>query len=303
MTNREPLISVVVASKDRPAGIRRLLVSLASQDWPAGRLEILIVDDGSQPAYRLDDPAVRLIRHDVCRGAQRSRNDGLAASTGELVLLCDDDVELLDRDFLRRCRMVLCRRPQVAAVFGRKIDVFSRDRRQREREFSTARPTLYSGDLVPCRRPAGAVAWAGQVFLARRDLLLEIGGYDGIYGLNGGHSFREESDLHARLRRRGYQLWFLPEIAFRHHIVPDGGHGPAVGSRLYWIAHNHIIFLRRHLPCWPLRAAGFLLDVVRYSWVQGRFRHTFSMLRGYAAGWRNALRDRGPNRNTWLEKP
>lgn len=300
--NPLPSISVIVPSKDRLPGVQRLIANIHNQDYPQGRVEIIVIDDGSEARYDLDAPGVRLIRHARSAGAQQSRNEGLATATGDLAFMCDDDIELLGRDFFRLAAALLLERPTVAAVFARKTDVHTEDGHPHQREFSVSRPTFYSGDLVRCRAAGGPVAWGNQAYFVRRRLLLDLGGYDGIYGLNGGHSFREESDVHARLRAAGHQLWYLPEIAFRHHVTSSGGHGPAVGRRLFWIAHNHLVFLRRHLGCWPLRAGGFLFDVLRYSWVQGRFRYLPSMLRGYAAGWRDALRDRGPGRNPWLRQ-
>jgi glycosyltransferase involved in cell wall biosynthesis len=301
--NTLPNITAIIPSKDRFAQVQSLVANLRRQQYPQEKLDILIIDDGSNPAYRFNGQSVQTLRHGTSRGAQVSRNEGLAGAQGELVLMLDDDIELLGTNFIRQAVQILTDKPEVAAVFGRQLvakydhGIITRDWEQR-----ITRPSRLSGELVMYDAVTGPIDWGNQVFLARKKPLMEIGGYDGIYGLNGGHSFREESDLHARLRRMNYQLWFDPELAFRHHVVNTGGHGTAVGLRLYWIAHNHIIFLRRHLPFWPLRAVGFLFDVGRYSWVQGRFRYLFNMLHGYLIGWRDALRDRGPGRNLWLEK-
>jgi len=297
----KPTVSIVIPSKDRRAGVQSLIDDLRRQDYPQDKLEILVIDDGSQPPYHLTEQNVRLIRHHHSQGAQKSRNEALAVAGGEITLILDDDMELIGNDYLSKAVEVFHTHPQVAAVFSRKIDVLTHNGREKTLEFSTARPTLYSGDLVKYSSTSGPIDWGHGSYFARRNLLLDLGGYDRIYGLNGGHSFREESDVHARLRRQGYKLWYLPDITIKHHIISTGGHGPSVGHRLYWIAHNHIIFLRRYFGCWPLRAVGFLLNVVRYSWVQGRFRYTFHMLCGYGAGWRNALRDQGPGRNHWLK--
>lgn len=293
-------LSVVIPSKNRPEGIRRLLANLNGQDYAADRIEVIVIDDGSEPQYSYADERVRVIRHAKSAGAQKSRNEGMQAANGDIVFICDDDIELIGSDFVSQAMRLFAERDDIVAVIPRKIDVEGEEGSKQELEFSTSRATLYSGDLVRRERKAGPTPWGGGIFFVRRREIVSLGGYDGIYGLNGGHSFREESDVHARLRKQGYLLWYEPEICIKHHIVSSGGHGAHIGRRLYWIAHNHIIFAKRHLAWWPLRAVGFLFDVLRYSWVQGRFRYTLSMLRGYGAGWRNALRDRGPGRNLWL---
>ncbi|MCP4707860.1 MAG: glycosyltransferase, partial [Planctomycetes bacterium] len=194
-----PLVSAVVASKDRRVGVERLVGDIRRQGYPAEKVEILVVDDGSVEAYELDE-GVRMIRHEQALGAQQSRNEGVAAARGELVLMLDDDVELEGDDFIERGVEVLSRQKGVVLVAGRKTDVMGDNGRSRTAEFSVGRLTGYSGDLVRGKAAGGEVDWPNQVYLVRRAALLEVGGYDGIYGLNGGHSFREESDVHARLR-------------------------------------------------------------------------------------------------------
>ncbi|MBN1765973.1 MAG: glycosyltransferase [Sedimentisphaerales bacterium] len=297
----QPTVSAIIASKDRFDMVSSLINDLRRQDYPQDKLEILVIDDGSTPAYQFPDVQVTLIRHEKAQGAQKSRNEGIKTAQGTIAFMLDDDIELLNNDFISRAIDLLHQHQDVAAVFGRHIAVKHGPEEYTWEQLIT-RPTLYSGELIQYHAPAGPIDWGNQVFLVKRHLLLEIGGYDGIFGLNGGHSFREESDLHARLRRQGYTLWYLTDIAYKHHIVETGGHGPAIGKRLYWIAHNHIIFIKRHLRLWPLRAIGFLYDIARYNWFQGRFRYILNMLHGYCAGWRNALRDHGTGQNHWLEQ-
>ena len=302
MMKCHPIISIVIPSKGRAEPVSRLIGSINQQDYPQDRMEIIVIDDGSEIPYRFDDERIKLIRHDRSVGAQKGRNMGIRHATGDLIFMCDDDVELMEPGYLSACHDLLDRRPEVGAVFSRKIDCISKNGCITELDYSTSRVSFYSGDLEPACNHTGPIQWGHQAYLIRKSILLELGGYDGIYGLNGGHSFREESDLQSRLRQAGYQLWLLDHITMRHHIQADGGHGASIGRRLYWIAHNHMVFLRRHIAFWPLRAVGFLLDVLRYSWVQGRMRYTGRMMQGYLAGWRNALRDRGPGRNAWLEQ-
>src|SRR5689334_7590279 len=44
---RAPLVSIVVPTYNRRAGLERLLLALAAQTLPAERFEVVVVDDGS----------------------------------------------------------------------------------------------------------------------------------------------------------------------------------------------------------------------------------------------------------------
>lgn len=90
------LLSVVIPTHDRPDRLGAAVASVLDQDHPA--LEVVIVDDGSQPAtaelldrLTADDRRVVVVRHDEPQGASAARNAGIAAARGELIGFCDDD--------------------------------------------------------------------------------------------------------------------------------------------------------------------------------------------------------------------
>jgi glycosyltransferase involved in cell wall biosynthesis len=79
-------------------------------------MEIIVVDDGSDPPFRVPAAAlksanVRLVRHKVNRGASVARNSGIAAAQGEWVALLDSDDYWLPAtleprlDFARQTRL------------------------------------------------------------------------------------------------------------------------------------------------------------------------------------------------------
>jgi len=294
-------VSVIIPSKDRLAGIERILNNLSTQDYPSALIEIILIDDGSTSPYIFSQNNLQIIRHQESHGAQQSRNEGLQIATGDIAFIMDDDIELIGNSFISKAVAVYENQPQVAALFSKKIDVIEKNGQILHHEFSTSKLTFYSGELLNKIMPSGPYTWGHGPFLsARRDIILKIGGYDGIYGLNGGHSFREESDVYARIVAAGHLVWYLSEIEIHHHVIATGGHGSDIGKRLFWIAHNHMIFIKRHIPLWQLKGIGFIFDILRYSWHQGKFIHMPSMIRGYFAGWANALRDQGPGKNKWL---
>ena len=59
-----PNITAIIPSKDRFTQVQSLVANLRCQDYPQDKLRILIIDDGSQPAYRFSDPLVRVRRHE-----------------------------------------------------------------------------------------------------------------------------------------------------------------------------------------------------------------------------------------------
>jgi GT2 family glycosyltransferase len=88
-----PAPAVVVATHNRPDGLRRCMTALAAQDLPPA--EIILVDDGSTPPAKvppeLAGGAVTLLRNERAGGPAAARNRGWRATTSDYVLFTDDD--------------------------------------------------------------------------------------------------------------------------------------------------------------------------------------------------------------------
>jgi len=106
---RPRLVSVIIVVYDQATTLRWLLASLAAQDYRAP-FEILICDDGSSDEtmdvvqqadrdHRLD--LRYLWQPDRGFRASRSRNNGIRAAQGDLLIGIDGD-QVVDTDFLSR---------------------------------------------------------------------------------------------------------------------------------------------------------------------------------------------------------
>ncbi|HEY8582897.1 MAG TPA: glycosyltransferase family 2 protein [Capillimicrobium sp.] len=93
MPNADPTVSVIVPAKDEARTIVNVLDRLHELPW---RLEILVVDDGSTDdtaALVRQDGRARLLRHERNRGKGAAVRTGIAASTGDIVVIQDADLE------------------------------------------------------------------------------------------------------------------------------------------------------------------------------------------------------------------
>jgi len=93
-----PTISVVIPTYNRAAVVERTLRCLAAQEYPAGRFEVLVVDNSADatPAMVKRIAAetsceIRLVA-DAPRLPAVKRNIGLRQAAGDLVLFFNDDV-------------------------------------------------------------------------------------------------------------------------------------------------------------------------------------------------------------------
>jgi len=90
----EPVVSTVVATRDRPELLRETLAAIAAQDY-SGVIETTVVFDQTDPDIELEVEGgtrpITVVKNDRTPGLQGARNTGIAASDGSLLAFCDDD--------------------------------------------------------------------------------------------------------------------------------------------------------------------------------------------------------------------
>jgi cellulose synthase/poly-beta-1,6-N-acetylglucosamine synthase-like glycosyltransferase len=123
----EPTVTVVTPMFNEGAGIRQTIRSVLAQDYPAEKLNVIIIDDCSTDdsfEQALDETRqsgrVTVLRNDVNLGKRCSINRAVRASTAEIIVSVDSDV-IIEPDAVRN----LVRRfthARIAAVGGR-VDI------------------------------------------------------------------------------------------------------------------------------------------------------------------------------------
>jgi glycosyltransferase involved in cell wall biosynthesis len=172
---RNPLVSVVLPTRDRAGTLGRAIESVLSQSYQP--LELLVVDDGSRDGTRevLESYGASLtVLPQERRGAYAARNLGVAEAKGELVAFIDsDDMWYPDR---LASQVPLMKGPEVGLVFGDALHVSTRPG-------PSANRSTTCFDTTPPRR--GSVAdhftWGNFVptttVLVRRSCLEQVGGF------------------------------------------------------------------------------------------------------------------------------
>jgi glycosyltransferase involved in cell wall biosynthesis len=117
-----PFVSVIMPVRNEAAYIERSLGSVLAQDYPAGRMEILVVDglsdDGTREAVLAHQgvhPHIRLLDNPA-RIVPPGLNLGIRQARGEIVVRVDGHCEIAP-DYVSRCVQHLCE-DQVDAVGG-----------------------------------------------------------------------------------------------------------------------------------------------------------------------------------------
>jgi|SRR5271157_5476708 len=270
----EPLfVSAIIPTLGRPEYIRRTVADLQAQSYPSA--EIIVVDqsaesDGMGPGAPSGFP-VHYLR-DGGRGAARSRNIGILAAKGDILLFLDDDVEIPGSDFILHHARAYTD-PAVGGTCGRTVELRADIR---SKAASTSRPRVYP---IICL-PSGDASLETQGFVNsvkggnmsfRADLLRAVGGFDERFGFP---CIYEETDVALKVCNRGHRILFCPKATLYHIGAPSGGQRvhDSSADRRFVAYRDRVLLFANNCPMWqfPLFLAGNLIlaarPLVRFQW-------------------------------------
>ena len=260
----EPLASIVITTRNRKKELEKALISAISQRVQ-GRLEIIVVDDGSTDGTselvhsRFHD--VKVFRAESSRGYIVQRNQAALLATGAFIFSIDDDAIFSERtivaDVLREFDDLA-----IGAVAIPFVDV--------NREPNVVR------QLAPdCAQRHIGPSFIGTAHALRRDVFLKLGGYRESLFHQG-----EESDYCLRMLAAGYVVRLGRSDVIFHFESPrrDFARMDLYGRR------NNVLFAWHHVP-WrflPLYLAATTWNGLRHGMRVGR---TWQMVKGLCQGY------------------
>jgi glycosyltransferase involved in cell wall biosynthesis len=218
------LISVVIPCYNRARSIERAVRGVLLQSYP--NLELIVVDDASTDASpmiveAIDDPRLRLIRHDVNQGAAAARNTGVSAAKGDLIAFQDSDdnwfPEKLDVQMSHFCGLpknyvaVFCTK----IIYGRSID------RKGRKTYGTRHASCVPdpGKPPPSGDLSEALLWGN--FMGPPTVLLKTAAFHAAGGYDLRLKNNNDWDFHLRLSRVGL-IGFIDEPLMLVYDSVDG---------------------------------------------------------------------------------
>ena len=86
-----PIVSILVATRDRHSFIPQLLRCIQHQTYPLNRIELVVGDDGRMSSKNLFPRATRYIRYKTSVSIGKKRNDLKRVARGQILATMDDD--------------------------------------------------------------------------------------------------------------------------------------------------------------------------------------------------------------------
>ena len=234
-----------------------------------GDFEIVVVDNDRLDPPELPPPA-RLIRNKENVGFARAHNRGIAASTGDLIVLINPDT-VVERSFFEQLNRFFELDPKVGIAGPRILDSEGELQLSARREISAlsglfGRTSFLTqlfpkSSLVRSQFPAVTdhtrptpVDWvSGACMIIRRAALGEIGPLDERFFM-----YFEDADLCRRARAAGWPVYYLPHV----EIIHQTGGSSRSRPKAIWLLHKSaFLYHRKHGAHGPLNLYSLLVLV------------------------------------------
>jgi GT2 family glycosyltransferase len=220
-----PLVSIVVLNWNGKRFIDAFMSSFLNQTYPAEKLELVFTDNGStddsvsyfQNRYNAEG-RYKVILNGRNYGYSGGNNFGMEHTSGDYILLCNNDLELDPHavDELVRAaeihnadattvKLMYRDRPGVINNAGSRLDT--------ESDWPIYDVGINEVDVGQFDDDQEISAFCGACVLLRRDFLQTVGLFDQHFFL-----YFEDGDLSWRGRKAGKRYWLAPKaVAFHVH--------------------------------------------------------------------------------------
>ncbi|WP_374007744.1 glycosyltransferase [Leifsonia sp. LS-T14] len=283
MPNVRPgVVSVVLVNFRGADDTIHALERIAGLDWPQERLEVIVVENGSQDdsaaRIRAAHPDVTLIESAENLGFAGGSNLGVASSSGEYVAFLNNDAKP-DAQWIRAAVAKFEESPRVGAVASKVVDWDGE-----KVDYIGSAMTWYgmgykplTGEPLPTTPDVSAdvLFGTGSAMFVRRSVYEALGGFDERYFM-----FFEDVDLGWRLNLRGWRYVYEPaSLAYHKHHASMSSFGSF--KETYLLERNALYTLYKNLGDEALTDAlpGSLLLAVRRAVSKGALDSTAFDLR------------------------
>lgn len=244
------MLSIVIPSYNRKDCVLRLLADLRQQE--GAEFEVIVVDDQSPDdtveAIRREFPEVTLLVNEENGGPCVSRNRGVRAAKGEIIVGFDSDVSLPDPRLLAKVEAAFRDEPETT---GFAFRIFEPD------GVSDDAPRWWHP--VPIdqgrERTFETDYFSGTACAFRREAMIEAGLYPEYLYMH-----YEEVELAWRILDHGGTLRYRPELTAVHHANPVSRRSEI---EVYYKPRNQVLLALSCLP--PARLVSFVLPRVAYQ--------------------------------------
>ncbi|UCH72443.1 MAG: glycosyltransferase family 2 protein [Thermoplasmatales archaeon] len=220
------IISAVICTYNRADYLHKAIQGLVNQTLHKDQYEILIVDNGStdktqKVVEKFSNTGNLRYVFEPILGLSQARNTGWKNAKGNYVAYLDDDAMTSPQWLEKISEVFETVKPKPGCVGGKIEPIWEAPKPIWLSDKILSQVTVL--DWGPTPIFLNDDQWlAGANIAYPRKLLENIGGFSAALGRKGEKNLSmEENLIRAQLEKMGYRCYYHPEIAIKHHIMPQ----------------------------------------------------------------------------------
>ncbi len=221
------MLSVIICTYNRQKYIYNCLKSIADNDFPSSKYEILVVNNNSTDAtndecerFGNDFPAIGFrVVEERNQGLSFARNRGIIEAKGDVLVYVDDDATV-NKEYLTTIEEFFIATPEAMAVGGAIFPVYETVEPKWMSHYTRVLITAYKneGDSIHLMR-GGSFPSGGNVAY-RKQLFDRVGCFNIDLGRKGTSLIgAEEKALFDKVKSEKMPIYYLPNMIL-YHIIP-----------------------------------------------------------------------------------
>ena len=244
---KKPLISIISVNYNHADITCKMLESLSKVSYP--NIEVIVIDNGSKEnpsIIKQQFPEIRFIETGENLGFAGANNLGICMSKGKYILLINNDT-IVTPGFLEPLVEKMEADPNIGAV-SPKIKYYYHENTIQFAGMTNINPyTVRSQTYGNMERDNGQhdkdriSAYAhGAAMMVSRDVVEKVGLMSLAFFL-----YYEELDWGYRIRKAGYQIWYVHNSVIYHLVsASTGAQSP---FKTYYLNRSRLLYMRRNV--------------------------------------------------------
>lgn len=224
-SNSQPLVSIIIPTRDQVAILKQCVESITSQTTYT-HFEIILIENNSQESETFNyyqqlksNPQVKVLVHDQLFNYSAFNNWGAMQARGDFLLFLNNDIECIDPDWLDEM-VRWAGRPEIGVVGAKllypdhniqHVGLVIGLEGHANHVFSGCQE-VYSGLFGSTEWYRDYSAVTGACMMLRRSVFEQLGGFDEAYSL----AFND-IELCLRVIQAGYRVVYTPYARLVHH--------------------------------------------------------------------------------------
>lgn len=215
--------NIIIPTRNRARSLKKLLESLEALECPDGvEVEILVADNGStddteqmlrEEQIKARPPALKALREER-RGKASALNSALRVTSGDYVLILDDDV-VVDAQLLKK-HLDAYATTTFDAVQGRVLPGLD----EQGREANTKKIREYNIPVIDYGKELREIrGLTGTNMSFKKEVFEKVGFFDARLG-PGASGFSEDTEYSMRIRKAGFKIGYTPHAIVYHELNP-----------------------------------------------------------------------------------